>query len=43
MKGDEEEIFNLMNSICERRNNQKGKGAHIPTKFDRELKSCNGM
>ena len=38
VKGNEEEIFNLMNSICERRNNQKGKGAHVPTKFDRELK-----
>ena len=46
MKGHEEEIFNLMNSICERRNNQKGKGTHVPRKFDRELKRlqcCNGM
>ena len=38
MKGHEEEIFNLMNSICERRNNKKSKGAHVPTKFDMELK-----
>ena len=38
MKGHEEEIFNQMNSICERRNNQKGKGTHVPRKFDRELK-----
>ena len=37
-EGHEEEIFNLMNSICERRNNQKGKGTHVLTKFDRELK-----
>ena len=38
MEGHEEEIFNLMNSICERRNDQNGNGAHVPTKFDRELK-----
>ena len=31
VKGHEEEIFNLMNSILERKNNQKGKGAHVPT------------
>ena len=38
VKGHEEEIFNLMNSTCERRNNQKGKGTRVSTKFDRELK-----
>ena len=38
VKGHEEDIFNLMNSICEKRNNKKGKGTHVPTKFDRELK-----
>ena len=36
--GYEDEIFNLMNSICERRSTVKGKGVQGTTKFDRERK-----
>ena len=34
----EEEIFNLMSSICERRFKLKGKGVQRLTKFNREFK-----
>ena len=36
--GYDDEIFNLMNSICERRSMVKGKGVQGTTKFDRERK-----
>ena len=38
MDGYEDEIFNLMKSICEWRKMVKGKGVQGTTKFDRELK-----
>ena len=34
--GYEDEIFNLMNNICERRSIVKGKGVQGTTNFDRE-------
>ena len=34
----EDEIFNLMNNICERRLTAKGKGVQGTTKFNREIK-----
>ena len=36
--GYEDEIFNMMNSICERRSTIKGKGVQGTTKFDGEQK-----
>ena len=36
--GHEEEIYNLMNRICERRFKLKGKGVQGTTKFDKKLK-----
>ena len=36
--GYEDEIFNLMNRICERRSMVKGKGVQGTTKFDSEIK-----
>ena len=38
INGYEDEIFNLMNSICERRSTVKRKGVQGTTKFDRERK-----
>ena len=36
--GYEDEIFNMMNNICEKRSTVKGKGVQGTTKFDRERK-----
>ena len=36
--GYKDEIFNMMNNICERRSTVKGKGLQWTTKFDRERK-----
>ena len=36
--GYEDEIFNMINNICEKRSTVKGKGVQGTTKFDRERK-----
>ena len=38
MKGHKEEILNLMNNICERRDQIEGKAVHTTSRFKRELK-----